>query len=366
MSEWHFVQIFDELEHYDIHFDIFNPWEYQSYEVANDALISKLKNDRSYDLFMNCASSEMLFEDTMEKISLLPIPKLLICFDNLHAPFMHKAIAPFFDLVWLTSWETEPMFRKWGCKTVFLPYASNPFAFHDYFKKNISKVCFVGTPYGTRSMMFNNLSQGNVDVDVFCKTIAKDCQPEPKPMAFTSSKESRLRVVSNLISFPIGRKVIYSGIKKIILKPQSLISSSHLTMLNQLSYEEMNKAYSNYALSLNVITLRNTAVLKHPVQKLHLRTFEIPMSAGLELVEYNYELAGYFSDKEMVFYHDKEEMVDKAKFYTNPQNEKLVREMKLKARQKAVKEHCWMNRFSVTFDILGLKYNKTPDISVNY
>ena len=355
MSEWHFVQIFDELEHYDIHFEIFNPWDYLTYDEANIALVSKLKGDDHYDLFMNCASSEMLYESTMSELKSIDIPKLLICFDNLHAPYMHRSIAPHFDLAWLTSWETETMFKKWGCKTIFLPYASNPFAFRDMYEKSIDKVCFVGTPYGTRTMMFNTLLQDSISVDVFCK---RNKQNGIEPIKTIEKKKafSKIKTLCELSLFPIGRKVVYSGIKINLIKPQSLIDSTHLTMMNQLSNEEMNRAYSNYALSLNVITLRNTAVLNHPVQKLHLRTFEIPMCAGLELVEYNQELFEYFSEDEMVFYKDKEEMVDKARFFTKPQNENIVREMKMRARRKAENEHTWMKRFSKAFDELGLKY----------
>lgn len=364
MSQWQRFQIFDELQHYGIMIEVFNPWSYQSYEEANEALLKKLKEDVSIDLFMNCASSEMLFEETMLAVTSLSIPKLLICYDNLHAPYMHKRIAPLFDLVWLTSWETEPMFKNWGCKTVFLPYASNPFAFRDMYNKSINKVCFVGTPYGTRTMMFNNLLDGSVDVDVFCKSIKESTSYEKKMESIPRSKETKLNSIRNLISFPLGRKVIYSGIKKQLIKPRPLVESHHLALLNKLSNEDMNRAYSNYALSLNVIALRNTAVLKHPVQKLHLRTFEIPMCAGLEMVESNDELRGYFSEGEMVFYHDKEEMIDKAKFYTNPNNESVVRKMKINARRRAANEHGWMNRFSIAFDLLGLTYNKTPDISL--
>lgn len=355
MGQWQSFQIYNELEHYDIHIQVFNPLTYPSYVEANENLIKRLKEDKSTDLFMSCVSSEMLFEETMKEIKNLPIPKLLICYDNLHAPYMHKQIAPYFDLVWLTSWETEPMFKKWGCNTIFQPYASNPFAFKDMYAKNINKVCFVGTPYGTRTMMFNSLIQGDVDVDVFCnKKVSTAFLENPQPERNEGSSRM-LKSVIECLSFSIGRKVLYSRMKRGIIGTPQLMDSSHLRKLEKLSNEDMNKAYSNYALSLNVITLRNTAVLKHPVQKLHLRTFEIPMCGGLELVEYNEELAGYFAEDEIVFYKDNDEMIDKARFYTNSKNETIVREMKIRARKRAVKEHCWMKRFMTVFTTLGVR-----------
>lgn len=364
MGKWQKSQIYDELEHYDIHFEVFNPWEYADYEEANQKLVERLKSDKSIDLFMSCLSSEMLFEETMSEIKILPIPKLLICYDNLQAPYMHQKIAPYFDLVWLTSYETEHMFKKWGSNTIFMPYASNPFAFHTMYENSIDRVCFVGTPYGTRSLMFNTLTQGGVGVDTFCKEVNMGTNIEENTHA-KDKENNAIKVISEYLSFPIGRKVLYSKIKKSIVGTPTLQESDNLRLLRKLSNEEMNKAYSNYALSLNVITLRNTAVLKNPVHKLHLRTFEIPMCAGLELVEYNEELARYFSEDEIVFYKDKEEMVDKARFYTNPKNENIVQDMKFRARKRAATEHCWMNRFSAAFDKLGLKYNNIPDTNIN-
>lgn len=83
----------------------------------------------------------------------------------------------------------------------------------------------------------------------------------------------------------------------------------------------MIKAYSNYALALNVTELRNTYLLKNPIYKLHLRTFEIPMCGGIEFTTYNDELASYFEEgKEIVFYKSKEEMIDKVRFYLSEKN----------------------------------------------
>ena len=354
MSEWQRFQIFNELEHYDIHFDIFNPLNYTTYEEANNALIIRLREDKNIDLFVNCASSEELFSDTMSIISSLPIPKLLICYDNLHAPYMHKDIAPYFDLVWLTSWETEDMFKRWGCRTIFQPYASNPYAFKDAFKKQIDKVCFIGTPYGTRTMAFNNLAQNGVDVDVFCKSLQETAENINLNIL---NKYPSIKEIFHQMTYTIGRKIIMGKVKSCVQRQQKLLDTTNLRLLEKVSFDDMNRAYSNYSLSLNIIALRNTAVLKNPVQKLHLRTFEIPMAYGLELVEYNDELATYFTDNEMVFYKDIEEMIDKAKFYTDPKNSNLCRKMKLNARTKAINEHSWIKRYSVIFNHLGLKHN---------
>ena len=76
------------------------------------------------------------------------------------------------------------------------------------------------------------------------------------------------------------------------------------------------------------------------------------MCGGLQLASYTEELAGYFEDgKEIVLYHSKEEMVDKAKFYLDKKNESLVNSMKKAARVRAEKEHTWTRRFNEAFKI---------------
>jgi len=349
MTEWQRVQIFNEMSHYNVHFEIFNPLSYESYQQANEKLIKRLKEDKSIDLFMNCASSDMLHAETMKDIRLLSIPTLLICFDNLHAPYMHKSIAPFFDMVWLTSKETEPMFKKWGCKTVFQPYAANPFLFVDRYKQHIDRLAFIGTPYGTRSAIINELLKGDVNCDVFYMRKDGNTKAPVK-----DSLPNRIRNVSWMSRFPIGRKVLLSKFVAKIKGTQLLQNHPNFHAKYSLSFEEMNVAYSNYGLSLNIVDLLTTAVLKHPIQKLHLRTFEIPMSAGLEIVAKNGELENYFSADEMIFYSDKEELIDKARYYTKPSNALLCRNMKIRARERAEREHCWKRRFDVVLNSMNL------------
>ena len=80
------------------------------------------------------------------------------------------------------------------------------------------------------------------------------------------------------------------------------------------------------------------------------------MCGGLQFCRYNEELAGYFeADKEIVFYRDKEEMIEKAKFYLAPQQAEARRNMRLAARQRAEAEHTWNHRFSRIFSLLELK-----------
>ncbi|MFK2277149.1 hypothetical protein ACIXO6_13845 [Bacteroides fragilis] len=163
MTQWQRVHIFDELKHHNVNITVLNPSKYETVCQANEDLINLLRyNKDHYDLFMNCCGSDLLLPETMEALKDLSIPKLLICFDNLHAPYIHKDIAPFFDLVWLTSFETKSIFQKWGCNIIFLPYAANPYNFKNIYHRDILEVGFIGTPYGTRTLKLNQLLEHNI------------------------------------------------------------------------------------------------------------------------------------------------------------------------------------------------------------
>lgn len=151
---------------------------------------------------------------------------------------------------------------------------------------------------------------------------------------------------------------MFSTLKnKFITKPSLIVDSAFLDKNKSVSDSEMISLYSNFALSLNITELRDTYILKTPIHKIHLRAFEIPMCGGLQLASYNDELASYFEDgKEIVFYHDKEEMLDKARYFINPDHTNEIIRMKQAARKRAENEHTWMCRYKTIFDALGLKY----------
>ncbi|MDE6391161.1 MAG: glycosyltransferase, partial [Duncaniella sp.] len=122
------------------------------------------------------------------------------------------------------------------------------------------------------------------------------------------------------------------------------------------SHEDMCRLYSSHALSLNITDLRDTYILDRPIQKLHLRTFEIPMCGGLQLTTRNPEIERYFEDgKEIVLYDTREEMIDKALWYLSPAREAEVARMKAAARLRAERDHTWMARLDPIFSGLGLR-----------
>lgn len=353
MYQWQRAHIFSDLSLHNCNITVFNPLLYNNTNEANEKLINHL-NKEHYDLFMTCHTEKDLYIETLLDIKRKLIPTLLICFDNLTVPFNHKKICKYFDIVWLTSKETQYLFDIWGANSIFLPYAANPMLCNPVFDVEIPKVLFIGTVYGSRAKMINDLLKNNIQVSLY--TGKKGSTPN-------NHEEFDIKVLIKagicMLSYKIGRRLFYASLKNKLLKQSVLdINNSLLEINSPLSLLEMMDTYSRYALSLSSISNRHTGVLKNPVNIVNLRSFEIPAAGGLQFCRYSNELAEYFEEgKEAIYYRTEDEMIDKSLFYLSEKQSRLRLEMKEKARYRVEHEHTWFCRFKKVFDELGLLYN---------
>lgn len=169
--------------------------------------------------------------------------------------------------------------------------------------------------------------------------------------------DSKLKVLATLLRSDVGRKVIAgAAIGKLKGRNSGVnLKSPVINKVGAVSLEETNRIYAEHDLSLSIAAARNTGNLKHPVMIVHLRNFEIPMSGGVQFCEYFPELAECFEDgKEIIFYHSDDEMIEKAKYYLDPEKEAERKQIRISARKRAEGEHTWYKRFSRAFDYLGL------------
>ncbi|MCS2892244.1 glycosyltransferase [Parabacteroides faecis] len=355
MFQWQRLHFIDELSRHNIKFDILNPLDFDSLEKSYDKLL-KIMRTGSYDLFF-CCNTLTLNKDIIYEIKHMGIPTVCFRPDNLLIPFFDKELAPVFDLVWLTSKETEYLYKQWGVKYFFAPYAANPYTFKPEFSTLIRKICFIGTPYGSRSNLINSILNCNTSIDVFCKCNESIIDNEKFTPRCQVPTISRKDVFLNHLSFTEGRKILWANFINRFQEHQLHEQNPGLTMLPKVPFEELNTIYSKYALSLSSTSARNTDILSNPVKVANLRTFEIPMAGGLQFCRYSEELSQYFEDgKEIVFYRNKEELMDKSIYYTKSAKDSEIAYMKQAARKRAETEHTWMNRFKIAFDLLNVKY----------
>lgn len=356
MFSWQRVHLIDELRSHGIELETFNPLVYNSPEEANGTFIDILKKGHCDLMMSSVCYPGMIFPEVLAESKKLGVPSLCIRWDNLTIPFFDKEQARKFDLMWLTANETASLYQQWGAKFIVQPYAANPKAFMPSSNSINRRVCFIGTPYGSRSLMINHLADNEVPVSVFYGGGAKEKSAiSTKYQIVTPSVGQQL---IDRMKFTEGRKMIWGMIvNKVMNKPQIDKNNINIAFNPAVKPSELSKYYSEYAISLASTSTNHTDALKNPLKIINLRNFEIPMCGGIELCKYNKELAGYFEDgKEIVFYANNDDLAEKAKYYIFSAKDDEIRAMRYAARKRAENEHTWWCRFTKAFDALGLKY----------
>ena len=355
MFSWQRVHFIDELERHNVEFELFNPLLFDSPNAANERFIIKMREGK-YDLLMSSVCYPgMIYPDVLSTAKQLGLPSLSIRWDNLTIPFFDKHQAAKFDLLWLTAFETEYLYKKWGVNYIIQPYAANPYSFIYNDRPLVRKACFIGTPYGSRSLMLNKLTNNRVHVDVYSGGVAK--QKSSSGIKYKMVTPSRFEIIKDRLRFSEGRRIMWGMVLNKCSRHSRIDRNEFVGFHPGVAPDEMCSRYSEYSISLASTSCNHTDVLKKPLKIINLRNFEIPMSGGIELCKFNKELAGYYEDgKEILFYNSDEELVDKAKYYCYDAPEKEVLKIKDAARKRSERDHTWWNRFSKVFATLGLKY----------
>ena len=356
MWKWQTIHIISELRENGLLGEVVdigdNRWAANLREAIEECSKLKLSHCSIILSFLDDKSMPSEFFDIAKENG---IPTVLICFDNLHVPHKHKRIVKFFDLVWLTSHETEWLFRRWGAKKVVcLPYAANPDIVHgSQAVKLVNHVGFLGSLYGSRVNQLSYLKSKSVPLEVITgRRSDLDYIKKGRGMRYFGY----LKEVVLHSQTKVGRKLLLGNIRNRRERSRAVDSLENCVTVANTSFNEMYKYFRSWAVTLNITELRNTGILLRPVYKLHLRTFEIPMSYGLQLTAYTEELAQYFKeDKEILFYRNWEEMADKAKFWVDGSKSSAIKKMKQAARERSLKEHTWTHRFHKIFKALDLR-----------
>ena len=308
--------------------------------------IYNIKEDRPI-LFLTCHNENLVPISVIKEIRSLGVPTALICFDNLLIPFDHKNVCSYYDVVWLTSIETEYLFKKWGANTVFLPYAANPYAFRYIERDEINRAVFMGTPYGSRANLINELTLENIPVTLFGKqNVGKESHVLTKGFVTTVKED---------LQFGIGRKLLVAAAKQ-RLTPAAVLNQDAASLERKGFADDMAEVYGSYALSISSTSARNTGILKNPVDVVNLRSFEIPMCGGIQFCKYNEELSHYFEeDKEIIFYCSHKDMIEKARYYTAEKSLNQRKKIRQAARKRAKSEHTWYCRFNKLLSAIGIR-----------
>lgn len=354
MTQWQSVNYIDEWQRagYEIEYlEVDSSNVEESIDLISSALLRC-----EFDVFISACDDLVITSDISYAMRKIGVPSLLICFDNLSVPFKHKRCCSYFDLVWLTSHETKYLFDRWGANSLFMPYAANPYTYLPVSGNELPGVAFVGTCYGGRINKVEEILKHDVDVRLYGGN-APSAEGERPARNLLANFYPSIKNIYHLSLFPIGRQTLKAAVIKSTKKFE--ISDSLQELINNrssLSFSEVAKTYSRSKMSLNITELWNTYLLDEPIHKLHLRTFEIPMSGGLQLTSRTDEIKDYFEeDREIVLYDSMDEFIDKSLFYMRDDNLKLREKIKKASRERSVADHSWQSRFLRAFSTLGIK-----------
>ncbi len=361
MFQWQRKHFLEELTHHNIEIETFNPLLYSNVIEANEKLLLKVEQG-GVDLFIsNLGYYKMLFVDTLIAIRKHGVPTLRIAWDNLMIPFIDEVLSPHFDLVWLTSIDTQNLYKKWGANTFFAPYAANPYTFTYKKPQTLTRhACFIGTPHGSRAIMINSLTENGLIVDLYYgKNNARINKNNEIRVNYNMIVPSTMETILNRFKFVEGRKLLLGSLMNKIEGQTSVLKNNCFNQYFGLSHEDMVNTYSSTVLSLSSSSAGHTDVLRNPLKIVNLRNFEIPMCGGIQICKYSDELATYYEEgKEIVLYVTDDELIDKARYYIDKATDEELFRIKEAAREKSEREHTWWMRFKLVFDILGLQYDK--------
>jgi spore maturation protein CgeB len=372
--EWHQSHTVSELINAGHRVDYINPVEIldrvgtcAEYSQILLDLVKKQHIEVGCDFFFATATFDTLLPEAVDEIKKLGIPTVNLSCDELSHPFRIKELAPHFDLTWIPNPESAQLLQSWGADWIFMPWAANPNVYKPVTVEETRTVGFIGTCYGARARNLAILAEAGIPVDVYGKEPEKLYSGKkinnPLERTLRNFPESVHRTWHSLAT-PSSRLCVLGVLKRSVIEmfvePVEKTIQENSDAINYLPsppFEALGECFSRMAISLGSIELASTYVLKNPIYFIRLREFEVPMCGGIHLVYRHPKLIEYFEeDKEMLFYEGKDEMLDKAKFYLAPEQDKLRQSIRINARKRALAEHTWMHRYRKLGEKLALNF----------
>ena len=284
--------------------------------------------------------------------------------NDLHQFHLVKELIGHYDYHWVSERDAVRMFSDAGGAPVRVQLAANPKWYFPVVAPLKYDLSFTGSCYGERIDYFSKLAKAGLEFHVFGSR--------------WSAKRSFPRIVGEqLIPWRIlfkyetkGVKEGFSELKRQAWEVSCLVrrlgglgaarfpgnTGSHQSLLHgPLKFDEMVRLFSESRISMNFSACgARWDMPKGRLVQIKLRDFEGPMSGALFFTEYQDELKEFYEiGKEIVCYHDPDDLVEKAKFYLREPEEGL--RIRKAARERCLRDHTWEKRFEELFSKLKMR-----------
>lgn len=239
-----------------------------------------------------------------------------------------QEIAPAYDYCLVPEKFRLDDYRRAGANPIYCQEAANPNIYKPHNLPLEYDVTFVGQRYGDRPFYIKHLLDHHVQVRVW-------------GLEWQSKHSAARRIARRIIRTLQGRAAQLTPDL-----PAKICGAP-------LSDEELIEMYSRSKISLGFSNVGNTHLSSNPIQQVRLRDFEAPMSGAFYMVQAFDELAEFFEPgKEVVFFGDKQDLLEKARYYLKHDAERKVIQQAGLRRARA--QHTWQKRFQSVFKEIGL------------
>jgi spore maturation protein CgeB len=244
-----------------------------------------------------------------------------------------SAIAPAYDYSLVPEKFRLADYKAIGANPLYCQEAANPTFYRPYPLPREYDITFVGAAYGNRPGYIRALFDAGLRVNVWGPRWSDVARP-------LAPSERIRRAVSQT-----KRKLRHSP-----LLPPRLPAEITGPPLGD---EEMVQMFSRSAINLGFSAVGGTGLSDQPIRQVRLRDFEVPMAGGFYMLERLEEIEEFFiPDREIVCFEGPEELIEKARYYL--QHEEERESIRQAGHQRALAEHTWEKRLSNAFGQMGL------------
>jgi spore maturation protein CgeB len=247
-------------------------------------------------------------------------------------------------------------YLRMGAHPIYCQEAANPNIYKPCDVSLEYDVTFVGQAYGERPEYIRYLLDREVCIRVWGYGWENfvDGGPKGQPESICTRYP---RILRRLLSLD-GQRAVFHRFSNVLYSALNGEKSAHIRLPRAiagppLSDDEMIKMYSRSKINLGFSSCGDTHKSGQRILQVRLRDFEVPMSGGFYMVEWMDELEEFYDiGKEVICYRDKDEMVDKIKYFLSHDNER--EKIRRAGYERCLRDHTWHKRFQKVFQEIGL------------
>ena len=332
---------------------------------TNERLLEAVRRAVPFDLFFGYFYSSVAYPETIQHIGKAGVPTVNFSCNNVHQFDLVRDIAAQFDLCWVPEQAAQADFLRVGARPVRIQLAANPRVYRPVPTPRVYDVTFVGQRYADRAELLSHLFDNGVNVRVWGAgwQTQKRLDVAQLKAGLALIEDERLDGIRRMVRRRVSRwragvfapndsrDVSQTG----VLADRGVQSPVDTSAFGgpRLLQRDLVRMFSRSRVSLGFATAGESHKSQKRMTHLRLREFEAPMSGALYLTEHQPELAEYFEPgQEVLTYSDRDELLDKARFYLARQEQ--AERIRRNGYLRSIREHTWQHRFRQLFAELGL------------